>query len=240
MGPKSKTPRKKRTSSSESPRVRLRRLDDASDASPQYEVCSDPMARDIRHAARIPMPMDVVQAEDSKEDTIEMPLEPHGHPSSWSVDQVGQWLLSMELPRVVAIFRGQAINGRALLQLNEADLKEMQLLIGHRKPILEFLEAQHPRPSAAVGVPAMPSIPMVAPIAAPMPRFGNISDIPEYSGRPSDIPISDWVNRVRAIASLPNPPWTVNETMNALRLRLKGQAMVFLDQICLTPITLGP
>ncbi|XP_064479547.1 sphingomyelin synthase-related protein 1-like [Ornithodoros turicata] len=48
----------------------------------------------------------------------------------WTVQDVGEWLETVRLPKYVPVFRDHLIDGRALLTLSESDLKKPPLEIG--------------------------------------------------------------------------------------------------------------
>ena len=53
--------------------------------------------------------------------------------ADWSIDEVGEWLTSKDYPSYIAAFKKEKINGRALILLNEDDLKQMVKSMGDRK-----------------------------------------------------------------------------------------------------------
>ena len=87
--------------------------------------------------------------------------------ASWNVGQVCAWLGDLGLAAaVVANFRCEEINGKALLRLTDAELKtDLGVSLGARKNIAEKLqELQSGRGAAVPGAPAASSIETAATI----------------------------------------------------------------------------
>lgn len=57
----------------------------------------------------------------------------------WNVSEVGEWLNKMGLEEYYESFVEESIDGFALLNLTENDLKELNVKMGHRKKILTFI-----------------------------------------------------------------------------------------------------
>ena len=60
---------------------------------------------------------------------------------SWTVDRVAEWLKQIQLAEYEAAFRKEKISGKALIELTESDLKELQISMGDRKVFLKEREA---------------------------------------------------------------------------------------------------
>lgn len=62
-----------------------------------------------------------------------------GPVKTWSVQQVCTWLIEIGLPQYIESFKQNQISGVALLSLSEPDMKELGVLLGHRKIITSSL-----------------------------------------------------------------------------------------------------
>ncbi len=60
--------------------------------------------------------------------------------TSWTLDQVAQWLQSIQLADAEAVFRKERITGKALVELTDADLRELGLSLGERKIFIKEKE----------------------------------------------------------------------------------------------------
>jgi hypothetical protein len=60
---------------------------------------------------------------------------------AWTIDNVAEWLKQIQLMEYEAVFRKEKISGKALLELTESDLKELQLSLGDRKVFLKERES---------------------------------------------------------------------------------------------------
>ena len=58
-----------------------------------------------------------------------------------------EWLRGLDLAQYEPVFRENAIDVEALLELTEADLEKLGVLLGHRKRMLRAIAALEPHPS---------------------------------------------------------------------------------------------
>eukprot|EP01090_Pellita_catalonica_P010023 TRINITY_DN2130_c0_g1_i1.p1 TRINITY_DN2130_c0_g1~~TRINITY_DN2130_c0_g1_i1.p1 ORF type:complete len:237 (+),score=47.99 TRINITY_DN2130_c0_g1_i1:197-907(+) len=63
-----------------------------------------------------------------------------GQLSSFSADQVGKWLRENELEMYISKFKEECVDGAALLELDDSDLRSLNVRLGHRKKILRLLK----------------------------------------------------------------------------------------------------
>jgi len=59
----------------------------------------------------------------------------------WSVEDVSAWLNNIQLSQLIEIFQENEINGVALLDLTELDMRtELDIVLGHRKQLLKAIQ----------------------------------------------------------------------------------------------------
>lgn len=61
-------------------------------------------------------------------------------PKEWNIEEVGKWLNNARLGEYVDTFKNENIDGEALLELTEEDLKEMGFSIGGKKTFLRNIK----------------------------------------------------------------------------------------------------